>query len=121
MEKVAEAVVLGIESVQDHLPWEPPQVTEIPGGVTRPERSLRQDSRWPGGSGEVVLAVPSPEVLAHGHATGERVIDDAPAGTDPLVVAVEDAETLREREFQPLLWRPARRTLILRVVAAPPG
>lgn len=74
-----------------------------------------------GPAGQVVLSVPSPEALARDPEVVRQVIDRAPAGTEPLVIAVEDAEVLREEELRPVLEAAGRahRPVIVRVISAP--
>lgn len=74
-------------------------------------------------AGQVVLSVPSPEALAAEPNEIRRIIDRAGGGTEPLVIAVEEAESLREEELRPLLdaTRDARRSVILRVMRTPDG
>lgn len=69
-------------------------------------------------AGEVVLSVPSPESLRREAAEVGRVIAHAGTGVEPLVVAVEAAEELREEELVALLGaaRHASRAVILRIV-----
>jgi hypothetical protein len=69
-------------------------------------------------AGEVVLSVPSPEALAREADEVRRVIAGAGAGVEPLVVAVEAAEQLREDELAPVLEAAAHssRAVILRVL-----
>jgi hypothetical protein len=69
-------------------------------------------------AGEVVLSVPSPEVLERDPSQVHDVISRAGTGTQPLVVVVEAAEDLRDQELA-ALFAAARRTprpVILRVI-----
>jgi hypothetical protein len=68
-------------------------------------------------AGEVVLSVPSPEALARDADEVRRVIARAGTGTEPLVVAIEAAEELREDELAAVLEASGRtpRAVILRV------
>ena len=68
--------------------------------------------------GEVVLSVLSPEALARDPDEVRRVIEQAGAGVEPLVVEVEAAEELRDEELAAVVeaTRRARRPVILRVV-----
>lgn len=72
----------------------------------------------PNTAGEVVLSVPSPEVLAGQAPEVRRVIGQAGYGIEPLVVVVEAAEILREEELTGLLEAATRtaRPVILRVI-----
>ena len=52
-----------------------------------------------GGSGQVVLSLPSPEGLTREADELRRVIGDAGDAAEPLVVVIEAAEELREDEL----------------------
>ena len=67
--------------------------------------------------GQVVLSVASAEALPAHSAAIRRVVDDASAGSEPLVIEVEEMETLREEELRPVLEaaRHAHRSVIVRV------
>jgi hypothetical protein len=69
-------------------------------------------------AGEVVLSVPSPETLRREPDEVLRVIRQAGAGTEPLVVVVEAAEELREDELAAVLAASEHtdRAVILRVI-----
>jgi hypothetical protein len=69
----------------------------------------------------VVLSVPSPEGLAREPDEVRRVIDKATGATEPLVILVEDAESLREEELEPVLDAASRAhtSVILRVLRTP--
>jgi hypothetical protein len=71
-----------------------------------------------GGSGQVVLSVPSPEGLTREAEELRRVIAGAGSGAEPLVVVVEAAEELREDELAVVVEaaRHASRPVILRVM-----
>jgi hypothetical protein len=71
-------------------------------------------------AGQVVLAVPSPEVLAQDAEEVQRVIRGTGPGTEPLVIVIEDADELRAEELAPVLAgaRHARRSVILRITVA---
>jgi hypothetical protein len=60
----------------------------------------------------------SPEALARDPDEVRRVIEQAGAGVEPLVVEVEAAEELRDEELAAVVeaTRRARRPVILRVV-----
>ena len=68
--------------------------------------------------GQVVLSVPSPETLAREADEVRRVIGQAATGVEPLVVAVEAAEELREDELAAILdaTSHASRAVILRIL-----
>jgi hypothetical protein len=116
-------------------------IIEVPAGSAL-ERSLRRDP--PGGpahgevvlvgleagehgrlaaphAGQVVLSVPSPETLPREPEEVRRVIDGVPAGIEPLIILVEEAESFREEELSPILEasKHARRSVILRVMHTP--
>ncbi len=69
-------------------------------------------------AGQVVLAVPSPETLPRESEEVRRVIDGVQSGIEPLIILVEEAESLREEELSPILdaSKHARRSVILRVM-----
>ena len=72
-------------------------------------------------AGEVVLSVPSPEALERAADEVRRVIAQAGAGNEPLIVVVEAAEELRDSELAAILEAAehASRGLILRIVRDP--
>jgi hypothetical protein len=82
-------------------------------GPTGPEGQLE-----PPDAGQVVLSVPSPEALEREAAEVRRVIGQADAGIEPLVVVVEAAEELREEELAPVLDGASHtsRAVILRIL-----
>ena len=69
---------------------------------------------------EVVLAVPSPEAFAREPEEVRSAIIAAAGRTEPLVIAVEEAEFLREEELAPVLAaaRHSPGGVILRVIDA---
>lgn len=69
-------------------------------------------------AGEVVMSVLSPEALAREADEVRRVLRQAGAGAEPLVVVVEAAEELREDELAAVIDAAghASRSVILRVV-----
>jgi hypothetical protein len=71
-----------------------------------------------GGSGQVVLSVPSPEALTREADEVRRVIAGAGSSAEPLVVVVEAAEELREEELAVVLEAAGHtsRPLILRIM-----
>jgi hypothetical protein len=73
--------------------------------------------------GEVLLSVPSPETLPREPDELRRVIDGAPRGDEPLIILVEEAESLRDEELSPILdaAKRARRSVIMRVLHVPSG
>jgi hypothetical protein len=72
----------------------------------------------PPAAGQVVLSVPSPEALSREAAEVRRVIARAGTGVEPLVIAVEAAEELREDELAAVVESVGRtsRPVILRVM-----
>jgi hypothetical protein len=70
--------------------------------------------------GEVVLSVLSPEALAREADQVTRVIKQANAAGQPLVVQVQSAEDLRDDELAAVLGAAAhtRRAVILRVLGS---
>jgi hypothetical protein len=105
-------------AVDRQLGADPPQsVTDgevvVIAGPTDPEGHLE-----PPAAGEVVLSVPSPEALTREADEVRRVIARAGAGVEPLVVAVEAAEELREDELGAVVEAAehASRAVILRVL-----
>jgi len=95
----------------------PPEVSDgsvvVETAPTDPEGVLEALS-----AGQIVLAVPSPETLAHETRELDRVLGDAGTGEQPLVVVVEAAEELRDDELRAVLdaSRRATRPVILRVM-----
>ncbi len=69
-------------------------------------------------AGQVVLSVPSPESLSREADEVRRVISRAGTGVEPLVVAVEAAEELRDDELAAVLDAAghASRAVILRII-----
>jgi hypothetical protein len=69
-------------------------------------------------AGEVVLSVPSPEALSREPDEVRQVIARAGTGVEPLVIAVEVAEELREEELEAAVAGAghSERAVILRVV-----
>lgn len=69
-------------------------------------------------AGEVVLSVPSPEVLERQADDVRRVVDRAGTGSEPLVIVVEAAEGFLEEEMAPVVAAAERadRPVILRVI-----
>jgi hypothetical protein len=82
-------------------------------GATDAEGNLE-----PPPAGETVLSVPSPAALSREPEAVHRVIAEAGAGTQPLVVEVEAAEELTEANLKLVLDAAARahRPVILRVM-----
>jgi hypothetical protein len=72
----------------------------------------------PPAAGQVVLSVPSPEALSREGAEVRRVIARAGTGVEPLVIAVEAAEELREDELAAVVESVGHtsRPVILRVM-----
>ena len=71
-----------------------------------------------GGSGQVVLSVPSPEGLTREADEVRRVLAGAGSGVEPLVVVLEAADELREAELGVVVEaaRHAPRPVILRIM-----
>jgi hypothetical protein len=71
-----------------------------------------------GGSGQVVLSVPSPEGLTREPDEVRKVLVGAGSGVEPLVVVVEAAEQLREDELGVVIEaaRHASRPVLLRIM-----
>ena len=69
-------------------------------------------------AGEVVLAVPAPEELERQADELAPLLEQAGAGTAPLVVVIEAGEELLEEEAAPLVGaaRRAPRPVILRII-----
>jgi hypothetical protein len=69
-------------------------------------------------AGQVALSVLSPEGLEREAVEVRRVIGQAGAGVEPLVVVVEAAEELREEELAAILdaARHSPRPVILRII-----
>jgi hypothetical protein len=70
--------------------------------------------------GEVVLSVLSPETLSREADQVRRVIEQAAADSEPLVVLVQAAEELRDDELAAVLEAAAhtRRAVLLRVLGS---
>ena len=75
----------------------------------------------PPAAGEVVLSVPSPEALARDPGEVRRVLAQAGTGVEPLVVAVQAAEALRDEELSAVLEAAdhTSRAVILRIIRDP--
>jgi len=69
-------------------------------------------------AGRVVLSLPSPEALERQASEVRRVIGQSGTGVEPLIVAVEAAEQLRDEELDVLLdaARHSSRAVILRII-----
>lgn len=69
-------------------------------------------------AGEVVLSVASPEALAREADEVRRVVELAGTGAEPLVIAVEAADELRDDELDAVLEASGHssRAVILRIV-----
>jgi len=69
-------------------------------------------------AGEVVLSVPSPEAFGREPDEVRRVIRQAGTGTEPLIVEVEGAETLRDEEIAAVVAAAEHtsRAVILRIL-----
>jgi hypothetical protein len=95
----------------------------MPAGTDEEEVVLEAPPTDPEGvleplAGQVVLSLPSPEGLARQADDVRRVIEEAGTGAEPLVVAIEAAEELREEELVVVLEAARRspRTVILRII-----
>jgi hypothetical protein len=86
----------------------------VEAGPTDPQGRLEAAA-----AGQTVLSLPSPAALTRDPDTVRRVIGQAGAGTEPLVVAIEAAEELREEELSVVVGATAHteRAVILRVIA----
>jgi len=69
-------------------------------------------------AGQIVLSLPSPEALKRESVEVGRVIGRAGTGVEPLVIAVDAAEELREDELATVLdaARHTSRAVILRII-----
>ena len=69
-------------------------------------------------AGQIVLSLPSPEALTRESVEVRRVIGAAGTGVEPLVIAVDAAEELREDELAAVLAaaRHTSRAVILRII-----
>jgi hypothetical protein len=69
-------------------------------------------------AGQVVMSLPSPAALEREAGEVHRAIGQSGTGVEPLVVAVEAAEQLREEELGVLLdaARRSSRAIILRII-----
>jgi hypothetical protein len=69
-------------------------------------------------AGQVVLSLPSPEALKREAGEVRRAIGQSGTGVEPLIVAVEAAEQLRQEELDVLLdaARRSSRAVILRII-----
>jgi hypothetical protein len=82
-------------------------------GPTDAQGSLEAPS-----AGQIVLSVPSPEALERDADDVRRAIGQSGTGVEPLIVAVEAAEQLRDEELDVLLdaARRSSRAVILRII-----
>jgi len=69
-------------------------------------------------AGQIVLSLPSPEALTRESVEVRAVIGRAGTGVEPLVIAVDAAEELREDELAAVLAaaRHTSRAVILRII-----
>jgi hypothetical protein len=69
-------------------------------------------------AGQVVLSLPSPEAFRREAGEVRRAIGQSGTGVEPLIVAVEAAEQLRDEELDVLLdaARHSARAVILRII-----
>ncbi|MBV9336036.1 MAG: hypothetical protein JO262_02265 [Solirubrobacterales bacterium] len=105
-------------AVHRQLSQDPP--SSLAGGsvVIEPLPGDAEGNLDPPAAGEVVLSVPSPESLSREPDEVRRVLGQAGAGVEPLVVVIEAAEELRDEEVAPVVdaVRHAPRPVILRVI-----
>jgi hypothetical protein len=82
-------------------------------GPTDPEGHLESSA-----AGQVVLSLLSPEALEREAGEVRRAIGQSGTGVEPLIVAIEAAEQLRDDELDVLLdaARRSSRPVILRIV-----
>ena len=82
-------------------------------GPTDAQGSLEAPS-----AGQIVLSVPSPEALERDADDVRRAIGQSGTGVEPLIVAVEAGEQLRDEELDVLLEaaRRSSRAVILRII-----
>jgi hypothetical protein len=85
----------------------------VQGGPTDAQGHLEASA-----AGRVVLSLPSPEALEREAVEVRRAIGQSGTGVEPLIVAVEAAEQLREEELDVLLdaARRSSRAVILRII-----
>lgn len=85
----------------------------VQGGPTDAQGHLEASA-----AGQVVLSLPSPEALEREAVEVRRSIGQSGTGVEPLIVAVEAAEQLREEELDVLLdaARRSSRAVILRII-----
>ena len=85
----------------------------VEAGVTDEQGNLE-----PSLAGEIVMTLPAPEALPRQADDVRRVLHQAGAGNEPLVIVVEAAEELLEEELAPVAAAAGRapRAVILRVI-----
>lgn len=96
----------------------PPAATRADGVVVETGVTDEQGNLQPPLAGEIVLTVAAPEALPRQSGDARRVLDDAGAGIEPLVIVVEAAEELSEEQLGPVIAAAERapRPVILRVI-----
>jgi hypothetical protein len=105
-------------AVDRQLSRQPPPSAAAGEVVIEVERATADGHLEPPAAGRVVLSVPSPETLVREAAEVRRVLAGAGSGAEPLVVAVEAAEELRDDELGAILEAAehAPRPVILRIL-----
>lgn len=105
-------------AVHRGLSEEPPTVVTSGEVVVELEAPDPLGNLDPPDVGEVVLSVPAPETLAREPDQVRRVIAEAEPGSPPLIVIVEAAEELTDKELAPVLEAAEHtpRPVILRVI-----
>jgi hypothetical protein len=106
-------------SIEENLRAEPPASVGDSRVVVEPLDPGADGDLLPPRAGEIILTVPSPEALRREPAELRRVVTEAAADGDPLVVLVEGAEYLRDDELDAILSAAAetKRLLILRILS----
>lgn len=91
---------------------------DAPAGVVIHHAPADSRGHLEGGSGQVVLSVPSPEALTRDADELRRAVTGAGSSPEPLVIVVEAAEELRDDELSVVLEAGGRtsRPLILRIM-----
>lgn len=86
--------------------------------VVEAEEADNEGTLEPAPAGEVVMTLPAPESLSREPGEVRRVLAQAGPGTEPLVVEIEAAEGVADRDLAVLLEaaRRAPRPVIVRVI-----
>jgi hypothetical protein len=105
-------------SIDDNVRAEAPASVSDGRAVVEPLDPDANGDLLPPRAGEIILTVASPEALRREPAEILRVVTEAAADGEPLVVLVEGAEYLRDEELDPVLSAAAQteRLLILRIL-----